>query len=371
MKALLSLVLIGISGIISNPVVAKPTVRLPKSDQILRRQSATYLFAPDYLGQKIHVRYIDSVPPVSAAINNDQNVDYTEIATPNCNPNSVAINSNKLYVACNKDTGNGDKILAYELGNAIARNQKFIPVKTITSGEFNSLIALAFDPQNNLWVSSYGNNKIAQISSANLASASPQVSKALVNSPAEPVGITFDSDGSLWVVGTFSGGIVVNIPAAELNKSGLGIDANVRYCLSKAAAGCPQAPNAFSFPEGIALLNGQIWVSNNGGDRPGFKLLALSVNRNQLEVQKIVGTSAGNPFSCPGGLFSYGKDLYINDQSYTLSNTSCGNGDASSPVDGVIRYTGGNFSATATPKVWKNTTSRPGFGGIAVWKTGS
>jgi hypothetical protein len=115
MKALLSLVLIGISGIISNPVVAKPTVRLPKSDQILRRQSATYLFAPDYLGQKIHVRYIDSVPPIFAVKNNDQNADYTEIATPNCNPNSVAINSNKLYVACNKDRLEVDILLRQHL----------------------------------------------------------------------------------------------------------------------------------------------------------------------------------------------------------------------------------------------------------------
>jgi hypothetical protein len=320
----------------------------------------TYLFAPDYLGQKIHVRVI--TPPKMPSI------DWSYISTPNCNPNSVAATQLRLFVACNSEKGNGlDRILVYDI-TGVNSNQ-FTLIKTITSSQFNRVIAIAFDKNaygrdENLWVSSYGNNKIVRISRSNLNSDNPEVDKALVNSPAEPVGITFDSDGSLWVASTYNGGLVVNIAAADLDRSGLDIDVNPRYCISK--SDCNPVADVFDFPEGIALLNGMIWVSNNGGNHPGYKMTALKVVSNQLTFQKTVGSAPGSPFSCPGGLFSDGTDLYINDQSFGLSSTGCGNGDEKASVNGVIRYRGGDL--TSSPKLFRFTTSRPGFGGIAVLK---
>ncbi len=320
----------------------------------------TYLFTPDYLGQKVHIRVVSATTGTGAL--NNTTTDIAEIATPNCNPNSVVATQSTLYVACNKDTGNGDKILAYNISTIAQPTLS----KTISSNQFDRLMALALDSSGNLWVSSYGNNKIARISSSSLASASPQVDKALVNSPGEPVGIAFDPDGSLWVAGLYSNGIVVNISTADLNKTGLNIDATPRYCISKSISGCNPIASSFDFPEGIAVLNGTIWVSSNGGYRPGHKMTALQVSGGQLTVKQTVGSSPGNPFSCPGGLFSDGKDLYINDQSFGLSSTGCGNGDGKATVDGVIKYGGGNLGSS--PTVFKNTTSRPGFGGIAVLK---
>jgi hypothetical protein len=319
----------------------------------------TYLFTPDYLAQKVHIRVVGATG--TGALNNTT-TDKAEIATPNCNPNSVVATQSTLYVACNKDIGNSDRILAYDISNVAQPTLS----KTISSNQFDRLMALALDQGGNLWVSSYGNNKIARISSSSLASASPQVDKALVNSPGEPVGITFDPDGSLWVASTYSNGIVVNIPVTDLNKTGLNIDANPRYCISKSISGCNPVASSFDFPEGIAVLNGTIWVSSNGGGHPGHKMTALQVSGGQLTVKQTVGSSPGNPFSCPGGLFADGKDLYINDQSFGLSSTGCGNGDGKATVDGVIKYGGGNLSSS--PTVFKNTTSRPGFGGIAVLK---
>ncbi len=319
----------------------------------------TYLFTPDYLGQKIHVRVASATG--NGALNNTT-TDKAEIATPNCNPNSVVATQSTLYVACNKETGNGDRILTYDISNITQPTLS----KTINSNQFNSLIALALDQDGNLWVSSYGNGKIARISSSSLASASPQVDKALASSPAEPTGIAFDPDGSLWAASTYSNGLVVNISAADLNKSGLDIDANPRYCISKSISGCNPVASTFDFPEGIAVLNGTIWVANNGGDHPGHKMTALQVSNSQLTVKQTVGSSPGNPFSCPGGLFADGTDLYINDQSFGLSNTGCGSNDGKATADGVIKYGGGNLSST--PTVFKGTTSRPGFGGIALLK---
>jgi hypothetical protein len=319
----------------------------------------TYLFTPDYLAQKIHIRVVSGT---GTAVLDNTTTDKSQIATPNCNPNSVVATQSTLYVACNKDTGNGDRILAYDISNI---SQPTLS-KTITSNQFNGLIALALDQGGNLWASNYGNGKITRISSSSLASASPQVDKALASSPAEPVGIAFDPDGSLWVASTYQKGLVVNISAADLNKSGLDIDANPRYCISNSISGCNPVANTFDFPEGVAVLNGAIWVANNGGDHPGYKMTALQVTNGQLNLKQIVGSSAGNPFSCPGGLFSDGTDLYINDQSFGLSSTGCGNNDGKATVDGVIKYGGGNLSNT--PTVFRGTTSRPGFGGIALLK---
>jgi hypothetical protein len=325
----------------------------------------TYLFTPDYLGQKIHIRVVSATG--NGALNNTT-TDKAEIATPtNCNPNSVVATQSTLYVACNKDMSTEERIkkdliLAYDISNIAQPTLS----KTISSNQFDRLMALALDRDGNLWVSSYGNSKIARISSSSLASASPQVDKALVNSPGEPVGIAFDPDGSLWVASLYLNGLVVNISTADLNKTGLNIDATPRYCISKSISGCNPIASSFDFPEGIAVLNGTIWVSSNGGYRPGHKMTALQVSGGQLTVKQTVGSSPGNPFSCPGGLFSDGTDLYINDQSFGLSSTGCGSNDGKATADGVIKYGGGDLSST--PTVFKGTTSRPGFGGIALLK---
>jgi hypothetical protein len=317
----------------------------------------SYLFTPDYLGQKVHVRVI------KGTTFRNTYVDLVNISTPNCNPNSVAATQFKLYIACNSEKSNGkDRILIYNI-IGIKTSQPTL-IQTITSNQFDRVMALALDQDENLWVSSYGNSKIARISRSNLKSANPAVDKALVKSPAEPVGITFDPDGSLWVASTFKGGLVANIAATDLDKTGLDIDVEPRYCISK--ADCNPVANAFDFPEGIALLNGTIWVSNNGGNHPGYKMTALKVVGNKLTFHKTVGSAPGSPFSCPGGLFSDGTDLYINDESFGLSSTNCGNGDDKATVNGVIRYSGGDL--TSSPKVFNFTTSRPGFGGITVLK---
>jgi hypothetical protein len=338
-------------------------------ERIIKVSSLTYLFVPDYVGSKVNIVLSDSTPPFIAASGSTY---FEPIALPSCNPNSVAVNRKKLYVACNKDSGKSDKILVYDLTDALKKTSRSrvaerivgnkdnpTPIQTITSPEFSSLIALAFDSSNNLWASNYGNGQIVRVSSAGT------VDKKLVNSPSQPAGIVFGGDGSLWVAGQFSGGIVLNFAKSELEKSGFSLDPTPRYCISNSAGGCKQVANLFRGAEGIALVNNLIWVSNNGGDRPGAELVALEVGGGQLNINSKVGQGAGNPFSCPGGLFFDGRDLYVNDQSYGLTNTSCGANDAQTAVNGVLKYTGGKVSGT--PVVYSKVTSRPGFGGIAIY----
>ncbi len=353
------------------PIYSLPEEQAPTNQTTLNRQDAvtdairsasrtdrgwTYLFTPDYSGQKVHIRLIGATtrsPATNIAMRNS-NLDWAVISTPTCSPNSVVATQYTLYVACVEN-----KILVYDISDS-DRVKKPILSRTINSDEFNELIALALDKKGNLWVSSKSNGKIIRISNP---ITNPQVDRALINSPNSPAGITFDVNGSLWAVST--DGIVLNIPVFELNKNSLAIDATPTYCMSNSASGCEKIPdsyNYFDYPEGIAILNNTIWVSSNGDKHPGHKLTALQVSGNKLIFLRTV-----NSFSCPGGLFSDNKDLYVNDQSYGLgNNTTCGYRDGQAAADGVLRYRGGDLNAT--PTVWGKSTSRPGFGGITVVK---
>lgn len=337
------------------------------NSQTLAQPDATqYVAIPDYVGQQVRV------------IATDGNQSQLRFLTPDCNPNSVAYNRDRLYVACNKDWNNGDKILVYqfqELAAAKPQGTKVSPSQAISSSEFDGLMAMSFDSQNALWISSYHNHQIVRLSASTLSSAHPKVDKKLIHSPDNPVGIVFDKqDGSLWVTGQYQGGIVINIPKSELDKpsdnvNGISVvDAIPTYCISNNIPDCKQSPELFDNPEGIALFDQKIWISNNGGNHPAASLVRLSPKQGQSTR---FGGGAGNPFSCPGGLASDGSRLWINDQSLGKTDTTCGQNDSQSNVDGVLVYNSSAFSNPndiGSPSAsLKGVTSRPGLGGITVF----
>jgi hypothetical protein len=332
-----------------------------------------YLVVPDYLAQKLTIQSRRNALLISTG-----KPRTLTVLTPNCNPNSVAYNNAKLYIACNKDQGNGDYIGVYDFSQLT--KLKSIPTsipfsQTIRSPEFNSLIAIAFDPENNLWISSYNNNQIVRIPKASLNTLNPLPDKKLVNSPNQPAGITFDpQNSSLWVAGQYTGGIVLNIPKSELDQPGTlvgaiaTIDPTPTYCISNSAPGCTQQPGLFDNPEGIAILNNDIWVSNNGGDHPAASLVRLRPTQGAADQ---FGQGIGVPFSCPGGLKATGSELWVNDQSAPLLNTTCGATDAASGVGKIFTYAAADLTTPASlnlnPPEIVNITSRPGFGGIDLF----
>jgi hypothetical protein len=126
-----------------------------------------YLFVPDYVGKSVFIQ---------ALTGGRQRYTFT---IPDCNPNSIArSDADLIYVACNKDFGNGDHIEVYDLVElAGLRPRGYLEVpskKTITSPEFNSIIDLKFDPDGNMWVSSYGNNQIIRFPKSSLDLSNPQ-----------------------------------------------------------------------------------------------------------------------------------------------------------------------------------------------------
>jgi Bacterial Ig-like domain (group 3) len=332
------------------------------------------VYVPDYYGQLLQVRVGTGTP---AAIT---------ISLPHCNPNSVAVNSNKAYVACNANGSNPDKILVYNAATiraAPAGTLTISPLQTITSTQFSSLIGITFDASNDLWVASYGNNQVDEITAAQLAATTPAVTASLINSPSSPVALAFDKNGSLWVTGQYGGGILLNFPSSQLGK---GENANPDYCLatSNLGAGCQYVNGVFLGPEGLALFNGDVWVANNstgaGGNVPGRELVDLKYSGGSatatgtLTVNATFGNSAvaaDSPFVCPGGLFAGAVHLWVNDQSYGEANPQCGAaGDVASKTGGVFDFTSAQLTAKTTTLsqvlAYTNITGRPGFGGIFV-----
>jgi hypothetical protein len=346
---------------------------------------ASYLVTPDYFGQKIIINQLSR--EFTPGVYTTGRPGTYSVRTPNCNPNSVIQHESKLYVACNRGSNPEDFIGVYsfeELAIVRPRNMEFPFEKTIKSKEFNSIVAIKFDRESNLWVSSYNNNQIVRFPKASLDTNDPKPDRKLINSPDKPAGIAFDKNGSLWVVGEDidRNGIVINIPTSELNKLGniVGgitvIDATPSYCISNHTDGCQQKPDLFDGPEGIAILNNDdIWISNNGGNHPAASLVRLRPAQNQIDR---FGNGVAKPFSCPGGLdtdnFVDPPALWVNDQSFSLTNTSCGASDQKSGTGKVLFYGLSDLSSPATlnsnPLGIQNITSRPGFGGIDAFTTG-
>jgi hypothetical protein len=243
-----------------------------------------------------------------------------------------------------------------------------------------------FDAHGNLWVSGYNTGTLLRIPSAQLSSATPLVDREVIDSPSSPAGIAIDpSDKSFWVVGQDSGGIVLNFPDSVFNQPGtfLGgsaLNPTPTYCISSNIDGCQPVDGLFNNPEGVAVMSGTIFVSNNGGNAPGASLVALTRADASTLNSTTLGGTVGSPFSCPGGIFALRlpngtRSLWVNDENYKVAGTDCG---ASSADQGdregrVLEFTFGSILANPSnpkPLQFLNSnklyTSSPGFGGIFV-----
>jgi len=340
-----------------------------------------YIWVPDYYGGFVYyhqLNYATTSPAYS--------VTRINVSTRSCNPNSLAISGGLLYVVCSSGNGGKDQILVY---NATTRAY----VKTITglgtdkNNYFtgSSLIAILFDAHGNMWVSGYNSNDLLRIPKAQLSSKKPLVDRQVVDSPDSPAGLALDTDKSIWVVGQYDNGIVLNFADSVLNQPGtfLGTTAlnpTPTYCVSNDISSC-QPVNQFNSPEGVAVLDGHVYVSNNGGNAPAASLVELTKSPGSSTLSTtVIGGFVGSPFSCPGGLFAITlpngvNSLWVNDEGYNVDNTDCGasSGDQGNSVGRVLEFTStvlrDEFTAPSPvefPHWTQIHASSPGFGGIVI-----
>jgi hypothetical protein len=232
---------------------------------------------------------------------------------------------------------------------------------------------MTFDSQGDLWIASYGNNEVLEITAASLGSATPSSTVNLLDSPASPVALAFDSDGSLWVTGQYLGGILLNFTADQQNQ---GASATPRYCMVETGTnqdGCQYA--TFLGTEGLALFNGDVWVANNDtgsdGATPGRELFDIRVVAGTLSLIATYGDSAtpgSSPIVCPGGLFATPLHLWVNDESYGESDPKCGaGGDVAPSTGGIFDLSTAQLgSLSSQAPAYTGVTGRPGFGGIFI-----
>jgi hypothetical protein len=308
------------------------------------------------------------------------------LSAMSCNPNAVAVRTGLLYIVCNSDFGGIDQILVYDVTSLAY-------LKTITGTDANgadyfigsSLTGILFDAKGNLWTTGDGSNTLLRVPKSNLDMADPQIDREVIDSPDLPAGMALDSDKSIWIVGQYVGGIVLNFTNAVLNQPGSflkgnPLDPTPRYCISNSLSGCQQKSGLFDNPEGVASFHGSIWVSNNGGNAPAATIVRLNVRNGQID-SSTYGGNLNEPFACPGGVFSATgptgtQTLWVNDEGRDVANTDCGSsGKDQSATAGLVMeflYPGLKGTHQAAPvndkfSNWKKlTTSSPGFGGIFV-----
>jgi hypothetical protein len=336
-----------------------------------------------------------------------------------CNPNSVVVRhptsgGDLLYVACSASAPlpagqttpfpNGvDEILVYDAGaiRNSAPGTEFTPTPTLTiddanikdvpnpnaptMGFYSGLVGMALDANGNLFVAAYNIGMVyeypAGTQAGGLDSGTPSSTLVLQNSPSAPAGLVFDGDGILWVTGTAGGGpLLLGFEPAQLLPNGQNTPA---YCMGVGQGNCdvatgePGTPNDW---EGVALFNGQIWVSNNdapgaNGATPGYYVYGFTVTQTgtaaapgTLVYSDSIGSGTAAGVQCPGGLFG-GVHLWINDEGFGDTNPAPTCGDPGDEVTngggggGVFELGAGNLTAGPLSGY---LTGRPGFGGLFV-----
>jgi hypothetical protein len=373
----------------------------------------TTLWVPDfYDGQVYGYSFITKIGGLQSPVLRNNGPGFNALqpiptAGYNCAPNSLAILGNYLYVVCSSlyaTSGPGgttqvinptDEIVVFN----ITQNPPTY-VSTISDPNFqgSGLVGSAFDAHGNLWLAGYqaggGGGALMRIPTPD-PTGHPAVDTIAAGSPGQPAGIAVSAfDNSIWVVGQYANGIVVNFPDSVLNVPGgnLNLNPSPTYCVaSTPLAGCQQlGGNAFSAPEGVAIMGCQsssasgctayyVWVSNNGGNAPPKTIVRLTAGaNNQLSDWVTYGKNINKPFACPGGMFSSGQNgpLWVNDEGYGVPNTDCGasNADRGGKMGRVLQFplsslVGPGVKVTS-PAPWTGNgatsllTSSPGFGGI-------
>lgn len=340
--------------------------------------SAT-VWVPDYYG-----RYVTIYTLTNPSTYSSQKL---PLSARSCNPSSVAVQSGDLYVVCNSDFGGTDEILVFDATtNAFVK--KITGIDTDGNNYFSgsSLVAILFDSHGNLWTSGYNSGTLLRVPKHNLGEANPRVDREVIDSPTTPAGLALDKNKSIWVVGQYNGGIVLNFTDAVLNQPGSFLEGNPlnptpTYCISNSAGGCQQVPGLFNNPEGVAVFQGSIWVSNNGGNAPTSTIVQLKKEEGDVLSAATFGGTINEPFACPGGMFSATgpaniETLWVNDEGRNVANTDCGASaaDQSATAGLVMEFLKAGLSTAhqAAPAPveftnWKKlTTSSPGFGGIFV-----
>lgn len=166
--------------------------------------------------------------------------------------------------------------------------------------------AIAFDGGGNLWVANALDNRLEMFTPAQLAtSGSPTPSVVLTTAAAtldNPLGMTFDDAGNLWVTSNYTPAIV-KFPPNQLATSGT---ATASVILTANGASLDR-------PEGLAFdAGGNLWVVNEGGADTLVKFTPAQLAASGNPVPDVTISDNGGALANPVGLaFDNAGDLWV------------------------------------------------------------
>jgi sugar lactone lactonase YvrE len=183
-------------------------------------------------------------------------------------------NSHNLWAVANED-----EVVEFTPAQLkdLKKDSSPTPGVTITSMAFGELVGCNFDHQGNLWVASPGIHAFYELSKAQLAAGSADITPALVITSSDLNGglfPAFDADGNLWM-DSWVNNTVVEFSASQLTSGG---SKSPGVILSDDGSG-----TSLSNPQQITFdKNGNLWVANLASDT------VVEYAKDQL-------TASGNP----------------------------------------------------------------------------
>jgi len=167
--------------------------------------------------------------------------------------------SHNLWAVANEDEV--VEFTAAQLKN-LKKDPSPTPVVVITStATFGQLIGCNFDHQGNLWVANPGNHAIYELSKAQLAAGSANVTSPVVLTSSALNGglfVTFDTAGNAWM-DSWVDNTIVEFSASQLASSG---SKSPNVMLSDDGSG-----TSLSNPQDLAFdKNGDLWVASLAAD---------------------------------------------------------------------------------------------------------
>ena len=199
-------------------------------------------------------------------------------------------------------------------------------IGTTTSGGLNSPSYLAFDPSGNLWVTDQGNNRVLEFTSpfstgqkasvvigqANFTAFAPS-STTTAKSLFEPLGISFDSKGDLWVVDSADHRVLEYNAPFSTDEAASMVIGQSSFTIGSSSTGLNAYAIAFD-------SSGNLWITDGiNGIAECVAPLSTGEAATQVEGPKTpgTGTSPGDLLRDPQGLaFDAANNLWVADYAH-------------------------------------------------------
>jgi len=211
-----------------------------------------------------------------------------------------------------------------------------IVISSASGRALSSPSGLAFDSSGDLWVSNEASNTVTELNKQELSSSGPKSPETTIPGPSgstvpEPLGLTFDTRGDLWMTSSDMGGFNILV---EFTKGQLaGDNPRPHVTITSDAAGSLRSPGAPA-----VSASGAVWVPNEANNTVvEFTKPELARSGSPVPQVTISANGSATNVNEPSGLaFDAAGDLWVvnggNDTIVEFSRTELSTSGSPAPV---------------------------------------